>query len=188
MHIVKSIDIVSRIGGFSFCEFLVNKLIEIVEHPRTDLNSEAFLLRSALDVTSEATFNALDTLHNILVLSGRLFQTPILLMTNMSAPRTLNDIDLRAIPSLMTALVTLEADFLCAFEGVVSVLTAEDAGGLESVVGAVLLLMPNLFTIMTLDRRIVLCPVPLSFLLLHIVKGVIFIVFVIGLLPIEVVE
>ena len=88
----------------------------------------------------------------------------------------------------MTALVTLEADFLSAFERVVSVLTAEDAGSLESVVGAVLLLMPNLFTIMTLDRRIVLCPVPLSFLLLHIVKGVIFIVFVIGLLPIEVVE
>ena len=109
-------------------------------------------------------------------------------MTNVSAHSALNDINFRATPGLMTTLVTLETNFLSAFEGVMSVLTAEDTGGLVGVIWAVLLLMPNLLTIITLDRRIVLCPIPLSFLLLHIVEGVVLIAFLVGLHHLEVFE
>lgn len=109
-------------------------------------------------------------------------------MTNVSAPGTFDDINLRATPRLVPALIALEAYFLGALEGVVRVLAAEDAGGEEGVVGAVLLLVTDLLAIVALDGRIVFGPVALSFLLLHVVEGVILVSFVVSLLLVQVVE
>lgn len=81
----------------------------------------------------------------------------------------------------MTSLIALEAYLLRAIERVMRIFSTKDTGSLFRIVRAILLLVPNLLAVMTLDRWIIFSPIPLAFELLQIIEGIVLIEFLVGI-------
>ena len=94
-------------------------------------------------------------------------------MADLTAQETLHDIGLVALISLMAHLVALEAKFGVTVEGVMSVLTTQNAIWTAPLIGALLRHMSKLLAIPALYRRVEL-DVVAGHLVFHLGEHVVF--------------
>ena len=92
------------------------------------------------------------------------FEAPVVFVADVAAFEALDHVLLAALPSLVTPLITLEAQLLATVKAQMVVHTAQYAAQLLfDVVGAVHLHVSHLQTIVAFECRIILVPVPLRF-------------------------